>query len=183
MAAQSTTFIAIGGATVKIGGWVANKGVSTLTDVGHTKAPTTMSVTYEDYPINSEQSFGPLRKIPISATIKVKVPMLQSDGENVRMALRQDTGNLSGAAPTQITLVGAMAEQYHRVTIETKGIAASGGLGAYGTRTVTLWRCIVDGLDEVPFGKSGEQALVMSLHVLYDDTVSTADKFLKVVDS
>jgi hypothetical protein len=181
MAVPTTSYIAIGGATVSIGNWVANKGASTLTDVGHTKAPTAMNVSYEDYAINSEQSFGPLRKIPISATIKLKVPMLQSDGLNLRYALRQASTQLSGATPTETLLVGAMTEQYHRITIVTRGIAAAGG--SPGTRTVTVWRCIVDGLDEIPYGKSGEQALVLSLHVLYDDTVSTTDKFLNIVDS
>jgi len=181
MAAPTTSYIAIGGATVTLAPWVTAKGASAGVDVGHTKGPTTLAVSYEDYAIVSEQSFGALRKIPISATIKVKIPMIQSDGENLRASLRQVAGNLSGTIGTQTLLVGAMNEQYHRVIITTKGIAVIGG--ANGTRTVTIWRCIVDGLDEVPFGKSGEQALVMSLHVLYDDSVSTTDKFLNIIDT
>jgi hypothetical protein len=182
MSAPATYLIALGGATVSLGPWVANNGATTMTDVGHTKAATELNVAYEDYPIESEQSFGPLRKSPISATVKVKIPMLHSDGENMRIALRQTSSQLSGSVGTQTLLVGVITEQYHRVTVQAKGVASSAST-AFSTRLVTIYRGIVDGLDAIPYGKRAEQAFVVSLHCLYDDSMTTTDKFCKIVDS
>jgi hypothetical protein len=179
MAAPQTSLIAIGGAQVLLGPWAANKAGTTMTDVGHTKAPTVLSVSYQDYAIMSEQAFSALRKIPITASIKVKIPMLQSDAANVRIALRQPSS--ADSPPNQTTLMGIITEQYHRCQVVTKGISTTGG--TIGTRTTTLWRIIVEGLADVMFGKTGETMLEITADVLYDDTVSTADKFLNIADS
>lgn len=178
--ATTTSNIAIGAAAVTIGAYVTAGGAQgTMVDVGHTKGPTTLTVNGQDYPIATEQSFGAIRKIPLSADVKVKVLIDEATLANMRIAFRQASGNLSGTAPNATLLVGNITEQYHQIQIVTKG---TGGT-TVATRTFTIWRGIIESVDEIPFGKAGEQTLAVTIHCMYDDSVATADKFFKVVDS
>lgn len=180
MSPTVTTNIAIGAATVTVGTYAAaGAGGGSMTDVGHTKGPTTLNVQYEDYEISSEQSFGALRKIPQNAAVKLKVLMSESVMNNIRTALRQPTANVSGTEPNRTLLVGAPAEQYHQIVVATRG---TGGT-TVATRTMTFWKCIVESLGEVQYTKSGEQVFEVVFHVMYDDSVATAEKFFKYVDS
>lgn len=179
--ATNTGFIAIGIATVSVGAYVAAAGAGALTDVGHTKGPTTISVSYEDYPVVTEQSFGPLRKIPISATVKLKVMMDEATLDNLRTSFRQTAAQLSGTSPNKTLLVGNITEQYHQVQVSTKGPAGAAGVAS--TRTITIWRGIIEAIEEISFGKQPEQTFVVTFDCMFDDTVATGDKFLKIVDS
>lgn len=178
--ATNTGNIAIGAAQVSIGAYAAAGAASgSLVDVGHTKGPTTMSASFNDYEIVTEQTFGPVRKIPISASIKVKVMMDEATADNMRIAMRQLAANVTGTAPNKTHLVGNISEQYHQIVIVAKGPGAT----TPSTRTITLWRAIVESIEEISYGKSPEQTLAVTFALMYDDTVATADKFFKVVDS
>lgn len=178
--ATTTGNIAIGAAQVLVGAYVTAGGAQgTMVDVGHTKGPTTLNVTGNDYAIATEQSFGTIRKIPISASVKLKVLIDEATLANMRIAFRQATGQLSGTAPNATLLVGNITEQYHQIQVVTKGTGAI----TPATRTITIWRAIIESVAEIPFGKSGEQTLEATIDCLYDDSVATGDKFLKVVDS
>ena len=177
--ATNTGNIAIGQATVSVGAYVAAGGAGSLTDVGHTKGPTTLNVTGNDYSIATEQSFGTIRKVPISASVKVKVMMDEATLDNLRVAFRQASAQLTGTAPNKTLLVGNITEQYHQVQIVTKGAGST----TPATRTITIWRAIVESVEEIAYGKSAEQTFAVTFDCLYDDSVATGDKFLKVVDS
>lgn len=177
--AQVTSNIAVANAVVSVGAWVTGGGAGSLTDVGHTNGPTNLQVNYNDYGLKSEQSFGILRKIPIDATVKLKVPMAETFMENLRVALRQPAANKTGSVPNQTLLIGNFVEQYHQVQVVTKGTGAT----TQATRTATFWRCGVDALGEIGWTKTKEQTAETTFDVLYDDTVATADKFGKLVDS
>jgi hypothetical protein len=177
--ATNTGNIAIGVATVSVGAYVTAGGAGSLTDVGHTKGPTTLTVTGNDYAVATEQSFGTIRKVPISATVKVKVMMDEATLDNLRTAFRQASSQLTGSAPNKTLLVGNITEQYHQVQIVTKG---TGGT-TQATRTITIWRAITETVAEIAFGKGNEQTFEVTFDCLYDDSVATGDKFLKVVDS
>ena len=181
--ATNTGYIAIGKAQVSIGAYAAAGAASgSLVDVGHTKGPTTLTVTGNDYAIATEQSFGTIRKIPISASVKVKVLMDEVTLANMRTAFRQASGQLSTSnAYTGTLLVGDITEQYHQVVIVTKGPA--GPLGTASTRTITIYRGIIESMEEISFGKSAEQTLAVTIDCLYDDSVATGDKFLKINDA
>lgn len=150
-----------------------------MVDAGHTKGPTTLSVAYTDYEIATEQSFGTIRKVPISAAVKVKVLMDEATLANLRVAFRQASAQLTGTAPNATLLVGNINEQYHQVQIITKGTGST----TQATRTITIWRCIVENVAEISFGKQPEQTFEITFTCLYDDSVATGDKFLKIVDS
>jgi hypothetical protein len=177
--ATNTGNIAIGLATVSIGAYVAAGGAGSLTDVGHTKGPTTLTVNGKDYAIETEQSFGAIRKIPIGASVKLKVFMDEATLASYRIAFRQAAAQLTGTAPNATLLVGVITEQYHQIQVVTKGTGST----TPATRTITVWRGIVESVDEIPFGKAGEQTLAVTIDCMYDDSVATGDKFLKVVDS
>ena len=180
--ATNTGNIAIGACQVLVGAYVtAGAAQGTMVDCGHTKGPTTLNVTGNDYEIATEQSFGTIRKIPISATVKLKVLIDEATLANMRIAFRQATGQLTGTAPNATLLVGNITEQYHQIQLVTKGTGTSPTTAA--TRTITIWRGIIESVAEIPFGKAGEQTLETTIDCLYDDTVATGDKFLKVVDS
>ena len=178
--ATNTGNIAIGACQVLVGAYVTAGGPQgTMVDCGHTKGPTTLNVTGNDYEIATEQSFGTIRKVPISASVKVKAMMDEATLDNLRIAFRQATGQLSGTAPNKTLLVGNITEQYHQVQLVTKGTGAT----TPATRTITIWRAIVATVAEIAFGKSSEQTFEVTFDCLYDDSVATGDKFLKVVDS
>ncbi len=178
--ATNTGNIAIGQAQVLIGAWVtAGAAQGSMVDVGHTKGPTTLTINGKDYVVETEQSFGAIRKIPIGADVKLKVFMSEATLDNYRIAFRQASGNVSGTAPNKTILVGQITEQYHQIQVLTKGTGST----TPATRTITIWRGIVESVDEIPYGKSGEQVLAVTIHCMYDDSVATADKFLKIVDS
>lgn len=177
--ATNTGNIAIGKAQVSISAYVTAGGAGTFVDVGHTKGPTTLSVNGNDYAVKTEQSFGTIRKIPIDAEVKLKVLMDEATLDNMRIAFRQASGQLSGSAPNKTLLVGDITEQYHQIQIVTKGT----GSAVPATRTITIWRAIVASMAEISYGKSQEQTFEVTFDVLYDDSVATGDKFLKDVDS
>ena len=51
------------------------------------------------------------------------------------------------------------------------------------TRVITVWKGIVESVNEIQFAKGMEQTFEVTVDCLYDDSVATGDKFLKVVDS
>jgi hypothetical protein len=175
--ATNTANICIGAATVSIGAYVAAGGAATLIDVGHTKEAVTLTPAFEDYAIMSERAFGPLKKIPIGGTFKLAVSLIESTIENYRVAFRQAGGSTSGTAPNLTLRVGDFAQQYHQIQI------VSAGVGSTAVRTITAWRAIVESVEAVQYGKTGEQRLDLLFDLMYDDSVSTADKFLKIVDA
>lgn len=175
--ATNTNNICIGAATVSVGAYVSAGGAGTLTDVGHTKEAVTLTPAFEDYSVTSERAFGVLKKIPIGGSFKLTVPIIEATMENYRVAFRQASGSTTGTAPNITLRVGDFAQNYHQVSI------VSAGVGSTGTRTITIWRAIVENLEAIPYGKTGEQMLKVTFDCLYDDTLATADKFLKLVDS
>lgn len=175
--AVTTASIMVGAATVSESDWVPAAGAGSFTDLGHTKTPVTIAISYEDYEVRSERAFGTLKKVPQTAKVALKIPLTESILENWRIATRQVAGSLTGTPPDMTLLVGDQNEQYHQMKVEVPGV------GTTGARVLTLWRCIVESLAELPFAKGLEQLLEMTMDVLYDDSVATVDKFFKVVDA
>lgn len=170
----AATSVTIGAATVEIGDYVAAGGnQATMVDVGHLKAPVTLTASYEDYEIKSERAYGAIKRIPVNATVTLKVPMSQSDTENLRIGFRQPTTAKTGTTPNWILAVSDAAEQYHQIKIS---LPAGGGTGTNKTRTIVIYKAMVTGLAEIPMGKTVEAAVEVTFNCLYDDTVITAGK-------
>jgi len=172
----------IGPAVVKVGPYETAGGAGTATDRGYTKNPATVQVTLNDYEIKTEQAYGTLRKVPIDGQVKVKATLSEATLTNIKDILRQPTGNLTGTEPNATLLVGAFGEIYHQVVFVGKGARAT-ATGADATRTWTFHRCIVESIGEFSVGKGGEMVAEVTWDVLYDETISAANKFWSVSDS
>ena len=175
--ATNTSNIFAGAAVVSIGNYVSQGGAGSLTDVGHMKAPVSLSPSFEDYEIKSERAFGTLKRIPIDGSLKLSVDLSEVTAEHLRIAFRQASANKTGTSPDFTLLIGDFTEQYHQITV------VATGPGTTGVRTATLWRAYVEALGEIPFAKGEEQHLALTFDCLYDDTVTTNDKFGKIVDA
>ena len=175
--ATNTANVLVGVGVISISPYVTAAGAGTFVDMGHLKTPGSIQITYEDYEVKSERAFGTIKKVPQTAKVMLKVPAMEATGEFWRTATRQPAANLAGTPPNLTLLVGDQAEQYHQLQIVAVGV------GTTGVRTFLLWRCIVETLAEIPFAKGGEQMLEMTFDVLYDDSVSTDDKFFKWTDA
>jgi hypothetical protein len=175
--------IAVGSAVVSIGDWVTNAGAGSLTDVGATKGGVTLTPSYEHFKLTTDQTFGPHRSKAHSGEWQCKIPMLEADLPKLRRVLRQVSGNLTGTTPNHTLAVDGASEQYLQVQIVTVGIAGSGG--TYGTRTITLWRCAIESIDEIAFRKDGEQMVTITLLVCEDASIAAAGngRYFKIVDS
>lgn len=177
--ATVTANIMVGAATVSIGAWVTAGGAGSLTDVGHTKTPVTLTGAFEDFELISERAPGVMSKINTMTRFKLKIPIIEATMANWLAALREPVANLTGTPPDEILLVGGAgpAEKYHQITL------VGPGLGTTGVRTLTFWRGVVESVSEVPFAKGAEQLLEVVYDILWDGTVSTLDKFFKIVET
>lgn len=174
----ASKYVLVGAATVSVADWVTAGGAgSSFVDLGHTKAPSTLTGTIEVFDVKSERVFGIIKSKPIDGKITLKVPTIEVSAENLRIAFGQPAANKSGTGDNLTLRVGDFPEQYHQVTLVTSGP------GTTGVRTFTFWRARITGMGELPFGKGAEQVLELTLEILYDDSVATADKFFKMVDA
>lgn len=173
--------IAIGGAVLSIGDWVTAAGAGSLTDVGLLKDGSELTFETENYEVESDSAQGMLAAVPIKTSVKIKAVLQEATLDNLRRVLNQVTGNLSGTAPNKTLLVGERSEQYHQLSIVSKGPKGSGLTSA--TRTITGWKGVVKIADAIAFKKGAEQTYGVEITLLYDPSVSTADKFLKIVDT
>ncbi len=175
--ATDTAKIMVGVGVVSIGDYVTAGGAGSLVDVGHTKGPATLALTYEDFEVTSERTTGVLKKVPQGVRAKLKVPITEAVAENIRVAMRQPSANLTGTPPDLVLEVGEIVEQYHQISIVGPGV------GTTGVRTITIWRGIVESLAEIPFARGAEQLFELVIDCLLDETVSAAGKIMKIVDA
>ena len=173
---------AMAGAALSIGDWVTAGGAGSLTDVGYLKEGSVMSFALGEHAITPDNVPTPVRLVPTTKEVGLKAMLQEVDLDKLAYLLNQPSANLTGIAPNKSLLGGALEEQYKQVTLVTKGIAGATALAA--TRTITLWRCRVKIDGDVTFSaKSGEQLFSATIMALWDDSVATADKVFKVVDS
>lgn len=171
--------VLIGAATVSIGAWVSAGGAGSLTDVGHTKDPSTIGVAHENYEQPSESQMGPVKIVPTKMGITVKIPILECTPDLLAIAMRQATANVTGTAPNKTVLIGDPVEQYHQIMLVSKGPGST----TQGTRTITIWKAQVTNVGEWAHGKAVPQAPDITLTLLKDNTVTTNGKYFKIVDS
>ena len=169
--------VLFGAGVFSIGDWVTAGGAGSLTDVGHTAGPIEMQIAREDVEVDSEQVIGSMRRVPTGIKYTIKVPMKEGDLENMRIALGEPAGSLTGVAPDETLVVGSPIEQYHQATIVTKGI------GTTGVRTITLWKLYPESIDPIPHAKGAPQMVSVTFHALHDESLATGDKVFKAVDA
>lgn len=175
--ATDATKIEVGAGTFSIGDYTTAGGAGSLTDVGHVKSPYELGVAMENFDVETERAVGIVKTVPIKDDYTLKVAFHETDPEWLRIALGQASGNLTGTAPDETLLVGDRSEQYHQGTLVGPGI------GTTATRTLTFWKLQTQSMEPIQFGKSVEQSYVVTFRILRDDSVATADKYFKQVDT
>ncbi len=175
--ATSAANVFSGAAVVSIGDWVTAGGAGSLTDVGHMKGPVSLTPSFSDYEIKSERAYGSIARVPLEGSLKLAMDLQEVTAEHLAMAFRQPAANKTGTTPDFTVLIGDFAEQYHQITVVVAGA------GTTGVRTVTLWKGFVESLGAIPFAKGEEQHLPITFDCLYDDSVTTNDKFGKIADA
>jgi len=183
--ANAAKNIVVGAASaVSIGVYVEAAAAGSLAAVGYTKGPVTLEANWEGYEVKPEQILGATDLEPTGAAFKLKFVMMESTGENLRIALRQPSTQLTGVAPNStLAIDDPVAGQYHQV--EITGPAPRLTLGAArGDATITIWRAAVEATDAWSISKEVEQAIGVTCTCLYDDTVAaptTKGHYLNIV--
>lgn len=160
--------ILAGGASVSIAPYVTNAGAFTGTSFGHTLSPTEFGFSFEDFDVETEQSIGRVKSIPVTANYTLKVELAQNDAQAMLIATRAPAAYLSetGTASGSLAFVDPQ-EIYYQLKVIGKG---------YGTTTVDtyrFWRCQVSTVEPLVFGKKAVQGLGITFKITRDDTVTT----------
>lgn len=159
--------ILAGGATVSLAPYVSNAGAFTGTSFGHTLTPTEFGVGFEDFDVETEQSIGRVKSVPVTANYTLKVQLAQNDAQAMLIAVREPGSYLTetGTSTANLAFVDPQ-EIYYQLKVVGKG---------YGTTTVDtyrFWRCQVSTVEPVVFGKKAVQALGITFKITRDDTVT-----------
>jgi len=160
--------ILAGGATVSIAPYVTAAGTFTGTSFGHTLTPTELGFAFEDFDVETEQSIGRVKSIPVTANYTLKVQLAQNDAQAMLITTRQASGYLTETGTATANLAfNDPTEIYYQLKLVGKG---------YGTTTVDtyrFWRCQVSSVEPIVFGKKAVQALGITFKITRDDTVAT----------
>ena len=175
--ATDSKLVLLGAGVVSIGAYVTAGGAGTLVDVGHTQGSPMLSINAESVQIESERSVFSVASSITKMGASLKWTCLEVGVDNLRIALAQASGNISGTGYNKTLLVGNITEALQQIQIVTKGP------GTTGVRTLTFWKCLLKSAGEIPYGKGVAQNLPLEFEVLLDESVTTADKLFKQVDA
>lgn len=163
------TKILVGGATLSIAPYASNAGAFTGTSFGHTLSPTTFGFNFEDFDVETEQSIGRVKTLPVTASYTLKCTLAQNDAQSMLIATRQSaTAFLVETGTTSFNLAfNDPVEVYYQLKLVGKG---------YCTGTVDtyrFWKCQVSQVGDIQYAKKGVQALEITWKIIRDDSVTT----------
>jgi hypothetical protein len=160
--------ILAGGATVSIAPYASNAGAFTGTSFGHTLTPTELGFAFEDFDVETEQSVGRVKSIPVTANYTLKVALAQNDAQAMLIATRAPAAYLAetGTATANLAFVDPQEIYYQ---LKLVGV----GYGTNKVDTYRFWRCQVGTVDPLVFGKKAVQGLGITFKITRDDTVTT----------
>ena len=160
--------ILAGGATLSIAPYAANAGAFTGTSFGHTLTPTEFSLSFEDFDVETEQSIGRVKSVPVLASYQVKCSLAQNDTQAMLIALREPATYLTETttATANLAIVDPQ-EIYYQLKL------VGPGYGTTKVDTYRFWRCQVASVEPVSFAKKGVQALGITFKLTRDDSVTT----------
>ena len=172
--ANSENIVLSPGAAVSLAPWVTNGGSGSFVALGHIEGPVVLDTNFEHYKVMSEMQAGPLALVPTGVEYKFKVTLMEVLQENYRMLLKLLAAQKTGTTPNFILAVVDPAEVYFQLKIVGKPIrSALSGLGPNpGSRTIIAWRTIVEGLENIQFGKAVPQLLPVTFSAMYDESIA-----------
>ena len=162
-----STKILAGGAQVKIGTY-AQFGVDNVAGnktFGHTLSPAELGIAFEDFDVETEQSIGRVKTIPVNVAYTLKFDVAQNDAEAMLIATRMAAAQLTASA-TNLAFTDP-SEIYYQIALVGKGYGSTSG-----TDTYTFWKCQISSIDSIPFGKKAVQHIGITAKIIRDDTVT-----------
>ena len=176
--AGATKFVLRKGGVVSMSAWVTAGGAGSFTDVGYLDGPIELGLNWEDAEFEPEQEDGPILSEPTSTRGSLKFVMSEQSVPNFLTAFRQPTANQTGTGDNLTILVGAgTSGQYHQMKIVGKGP------GTTAVRTWTVWKCATESIGGISVSKKEFGKVEVTMKVLLDPSVTTADKFFKQIDT
>ncbi|HET6373009.1 MAG TPA: hypothetical protein VFG76_06865 [Candidatus Polarisedimenticolia bacterium] len=164
-----------------VSAYVAAGAAGTFTNIGYTKGPLTIEEGGSDYEVKAEQVLGALASVPVDKKITLKFTFLQAELDDLQKVLRQPAANLTGTPPNKSLLIGDPVETYHQIKVTGKAIGGSAGIK--GVRTITMWRVAFVTVEPIGMAKDSETVWGVTMTLVYDETVATADKYYKIIDT
>jgi len=160
--------ILAGGATLSIAPYATNAGAFTGTSFGHTLNPTEVGFAFEDFDVETEQSIGRVKSIPVTANYTLKCTLAQNDAQAMLIATRAPAAYLveTTTATANLAFVDPQEIYYQ---LKLVGV----GYGTTKIDTYRFWRSQVSTVEPVVFGKKAVQGLGITFKITRDDTVTT----------
>lgn len=181
--ANNSGLFSLGRADISISAWVTAGGAGTFTDAGHLEGEAMLEFDKEDLLEGSEQVLGSLISEPIKFGVRLKFALKETSLDNMQKYLGQAAANLTGAAPNKTLLIGDPSPLFYQVKVVTKGERTVQGATTPATQTWTFWRMAAQKPEPLSLKKDKVRLMGFTYEALYDESVSTADKYGKVVNS
>lgn len=166
--------VLMGACTVYLGDYSTGTGTSGTADVGHTNGPVEWNPAFTNAEVNSERQMGPIKMAPTGSKYTVKVPMLETTLDFVRVATRQAAAQLTTTTLTTGTveklLLGNPTEQYHRLVLTGPGPTVN---GISTTRNTRFWKAMVESVGPLVAGKAVPTVAEITFAVMADDSQVT----------
>lgn len=175
----ATNNMILGAGNVSLAPWVADKAASSFTDVGATFSSfkLTRKEKWHSYD-NVQQYPGVVDEEPIFVEEEVEFTMGETDLAKIRWAMNLAAGNLTGVAPNETLLVGFQAKQFWTMKVDTNG--PRGATGVRGAQVDSFWKVRLS-MDSIEYDRDKPSEVKVKGVVLYDTSVTTADKLHKHV--
>ena len=174
--------IVFGRADISISPWVTAGGAGSFVSAGHTEGDAILELDKEDLSEGSEQVLGKLFQEPIGFGMRLKYAAKEASLDLMGDYLQQIAANLTGTAPNKTLLIGEPTAVYKQIKIVTTGEATlQSGLKAI--QTITLYRCAMLKPEPLSFAKGKVRLLGFTWEVMYDESMTTLDKYGKIVNA
>ena len=181
--ANNSGLFSLGRADISISAWVTAGGAGTFTDIGHLEGDAMLEFDREDLMEGSEQVLGSLFSEPIKFGARLKFAAKESSLDNMQKYLGQPAANLSGIVPNKTLLIGDPVATYYQIKVVTKGERTAQGATTAAAQTWTFWRMAIQKPEPLVMSKAKVRLLGFTLEAINDESVTTADKHGKVVNS
>jgi hypothetical protein len=173
MSALDVSKILVGGiSTIEISAYVTAKGAGTFTDAGCTIDAFVHKEKVTKHMTEIQQRLGPVKGTIVKREIELTVHLAQAEIENLRIALGEPAGAVTGTPPN-VTIKRNMSAvaQAHQIRVKTPG------LGTTGVRTILYYNAQVKEFPDWTHKKDAEQMIPVTFEIIEETTGSGTDSW------
>ena len=178
--AITTTNINTKGADVTVGGTVNSVdgdgyyiGTTSGTNVGCTQGGVTVAYSFETRDIFCDQTIPPVESSIISESATVSFDMLESDADNLKLAIQQCAYNADPGVANKIGVGGLTAITYVALMLEIEDNDTG------NNTTWTFFRCLSGGI-ETNFERDNPTAVTVTFTAYADTTHASGHQLFSV---